>query len=493
MAKMRRPRITAVLAGLVGLAGAIALAGTAGTLPAAGAQAVLPVAGWNRATEVPGLAALNAGGRAEVLSVSCGPAGDCAAGGSYQDRRRHLRGFVVSEQNGTWGQAAQPPGLAALNAGGRAEVLSVSCGPAGGCAAGGYYYDRQDHQQGFVVSEQNGTWGRAIGVPGLAALSAGFAEVVSVSCAAAGDCAAGGYYYDRTGQQGFVVSEQDGSWSEAAEPPGLARLNAGGPRGLDPAAEVSSVSCDPAGDCSAGGYYQDRQDHQQGFVVSEQDGTWGQATALPGLATLNTGGLAGVTSLSCWAAGSCAAGGYYKNRRAQQQGFVATQVNGSWGSAIALPGLAALNAGGSARVAALSCDPAGSCAAGGSYLDGHHHGQGFVATGQDGTWNAVLKVPGLVALNAGGSARVAALSCDQAGDCAAGGSYLDHQDGQQAFLASEQNGTWGKAAEVPGLGALNAGVAQLESVSCGPAGGCSAGGFYQDRQKEVQGFVVSQR
>src|SRR6202050_72238 len=182
-------------------------------------------------------------------------------------------------------------------------------GPSGGCAAGGYYYDRHGQQQGFVVSEQNGTWGKAIEVPGLSALSAGFAEVLSVSCGPGGDGAAGGFYFDRRGQQGFVVSEQNGIWGKATDPPSLAGLNAGGPSRLVAAAEVSSVSCDPAGDCAAGGYLTDRRGSQQGFVISEQDGTWGKAIEVPGLAALNSDDLASITTVSCTSAGDCSAGG----------------------------------------------------------------------------------------------------------------------------------------------------------------------------------------
>ncbi len=58
------------------------------------------------------------------------------------------------------------PGLAALNTGGYADVNSVSCASAGNCAAGGYYADSSGHGQAFVVSETNGTWGTAIEVPG---------------------------------------------------------------------------------------------------------------------------------------------------------------------------------------------------------------------------------------------------------------------------------------------------------------------------------------
>ena len=62
----------------------------------------------------------------------------------------------------------------------------------------------------------------------------------------------------------------------------------------------------------------------QGFVVSEKNGIWSRAIKAPGLGTLNTGGLAGVLSVSCASAGSCAAGGYYSEsgRGLPSQGFI---------------------------------------------------------------------------------------------------------------------------------------------------------------------------
>ncbi|HET9896481.1 MAG TPA: hypothetical protein VFQ44_16260 [Streptosporangiaceae bacterium] len=474
-----------VLVSAVAVGGAV-LAGAPGAGAALIAPGAVPAAGtWGTAIEVPGLAALNANGRAEVLSVSCGLAGDCAAGGSYQDRNHRLQGFVASEQDGTWGGATGVPGLARLNAGGTAEVLSVSCGPAGNCAAGGYYYGRRS-QQAFVDSEQNGTWTKAIGVPKLAALNAGFAEVLSVSCGPAGGCAAGGYYYDRRGQQGFVVSEHNGTWGGVIRVPGLAALNADG------SAEVSSVSCyGPEGNCTAGGYYEDRHRHHQGFVASEHNGTWGKAIGIRGLGALNAGGQAAATTVSCASAGNCAAGGSYKDSHAHPQGFVVSQQHGVWGKAIEVPGLASLESGG-AMALSVSCSSAGNCVAAGSYKDHNGRGQGFVASEQDGTWSRATAVPGLAALNAGGSARVLSVSCGTAGNCAAGGSYLDSQQDQQGFVVSEQDGTWSRATVVPGLAALNAGAAQVLSVSCDPAGNCAAGGYYQDFQRKTQGLVVSQ-
>ncbi len=105
--------------------------------------------------------------------MSCASPGSCAAGGYYRDRRSQFQGFVVSQRRGRWGTAIEVPGLGNLNKAYFAEVLSVSCASAGNCAAGGYYQPRRTHDQGFVVSERRGRWGTAIEVPGLGALNTG--------------------------------------------------------------------------------------------------------------------------------------------------------------------------------------------------------------------------------------------------------------------------------------------------------------------------------
>ena len=82
---------------------------------------------WRTAQEVPGTAALNAGGDAEITSVSCASAGNCSAGGSYTDSSGHLQAFVVSEVNGTWRTAKEVPGTAALNRADCRDHLGVVC------------------------------------------------------------------------------------------------------------------------------------------------------------------------------------------------------------------------------------------------------------------------------------------------------------------------------------------------------------------------------
>src|SRR5215467_12364624 len=130
---MRRHRVVIVLAGAAAVWCAAPLAVSA----APAAWAVARAGTWRTAVEVPGLGALNKGGDAQVFSVSCASAGNCAAGGYYTDRSGHFQAFVASERNGTWRTAVEVPGTGALNKGGNASVFSVSCASAGNCAAGG--------------------------------------------------------------------------------------------------------------------------------------------------------------------------------------------------------------------------------------------------------------------------------------------------------------------------------------------------------------------
>src|SRR5262245_56682212 len=293
---------------------------------------------WGRAITVPGLGYLNKGRNANVWSVSCPAPDHCAAGGYYTDGSHHQQGFVAIETNGRWRQAVEASGLGALNKGGNAQVTSVSCASPGYCAAGGYYGNYSSNPygftsgQGFVVNERNGRWRRAVEVPGLGALNkGGKAEVTSVSCASRGSCAAVGFYKDGGGdQQGFVAVERYGVWGQAVEVPGLGALNAGGK------SWVSSVSCASPGYCAAGGNYAtDAAGHGQAFVVSETNGSWGTAQEVA--ANLNTGGGAGVDSVSCASAGNCSAGGGYSGHLGDHA-FVISEVNGTWATAQAIAG-----------------------------------------------------------------------------------------------------------------------------------------------------------
>ncbi len=460
----------------------VALVGSFGVAAALAASAAVS---WGNAIEVPGTAALNVGRAAAVSSISCSSSANCTAGGWYNDASAGIdngnlgsQAFVVDETSGVWGSAVEVPGTATLNVGKDASVGSVSCAGAGNCAAGGSYTDGDGSFHAFVVDEEAGVWGSALKVQG----AGGFSEVYSVSCASAGDCAAGGWFFGSSKQRAFAVSEKGGVWGKAVEVPGAAALNKGGN------AWVSSVSCYSAGNCVAGGTYGDSSHHQQAFLASEKNGVWGKAVEVPGTAALNTSGNAGVNSVSCASAGNCVAGGNYK-RSAHVQAFVASEKNGVWGKAIEVPHTATLNTGGNASVTSVSCRSTGNCSAGGSYRDGSKHQQAFVASEKNGVWGKAVELPGTAALNTGGNAGVNSVSCATAGNCVAGGYYKSSAH-FQALVASETNGVWGKAIEVPGTAALNTGsLASVYSVSCPATGQCGLGGLYSNSGQ--QAFVTS--
>jgi D-alanine-D-alanine ligase-like ATP-grasp enzyme len=469
----RVPRMLSVLSG--GAAVVLLLGAAASPSPGGAALARAPVVAgagaattsggaWGQAKEV--AAALNTGGGAEVNSVSCGSAGNCSAAGFYTESSSlHQQAFAVTETHGTWGKAKEV--AAALNTRGGAQIESVSCASAGNCSAGGYYTGSSG-VKAFVVNETNGTWGKAQEVA--AALSTGgAARVLSVSCASAGNCTAGGEYAPiGADNQAFVVTETHGTWGNAQEV--AAALAAGG-------AQIESVSCASAGNCSAAGQYVDSSSDAQAFVVTKAHGTWGNAQEVA--AALNTRGEATVYSVSCASAGNCSAGGFYTGSSGEKA-FVVNETNSTWGKA---QEIAALSPRGYDRLFSVSCASAGNCSAAGWSGDAH----AIVVTETNDTWG---KAQEIAALNTGGNARLYSVSCASAGNCSAGGESSG-ASGFQAFVVNKANGTWGQAKEV--AAALNTGVAaQVNSVSCTASGSCSAGGLYTESSpRNEQAFVVS--
>src|SRR4051794_32216045 len=90
--------------------------------------------------------------------------------------------FLLGLSAGSGG-AAQRSSSATRTSGGFGEVDSISCAATGECAAGGYYLDGRGHGRAFVVSQTNGSWGAAREVPGTAGFNSVFgADVDSISC-----------------------------------------------------------------------------------------------------------------------------------------------------------------------------------------------------------------------------------------------------------------------------------------------------------------------
>lgn len=274
--------------------------------------------------------------------VSCASPGNCSAGGYYDDGGAGQQSaFVVNQTDGTWGTADSVPGIATLKTGDQAQVSAISCISAGDCSAGGYYSTLQGgifSAEAFVVGETSGIWSTAEEVPGTAALNTfRHALTTSVSCWSAGNCAATGNVWGQSSgnliPEVFVANETNGSWGNAALVAGLTN-----PNGPESDADVTSVSCGAAGNCSAGGEYFDTSE-MVAYVVNEAGGTWGTAQPVPGMAALNSAA-SDVESVSCPAAGYCSAGGFSDLLGAGgQEAFVANEATAS-GTVLSLtPGM----------------------------------------------------------------------------------------------------------------------------------------------------------
>ena len=84
----------------------------------------------------------------------------------------------------------------------------------------------------FLVDETNGSWGKAIGVPGRPS-TGGDAEVDSVSCATAGTAPPAATTATAPATASLRGRRDERQWGTAIEVPGMARLNSGGtPCGL---------------------------------------------------------------------------------------------------------------------------------------------------------------------------------------------------------------------------------------------------------------------
>jgi hypothetical protein len=450
---------------------------------------------WGPAIEVPGMSTSSF---PWVTALSCASTGYCSVGGSSDSSATVA--WVAEEVNGTWQTAKPVPNVVTLNSGGgshgTAGLGAISCPSAGNCTAAGHYLDSTSGIQSWVADEVNGTWHNAKETPGTATLNAGGAADIggpsALSCASAGNCSAGGFYWDSQHvEHAFVVNEVRGTWQTAKQVPGMAALGTGG--------QVTSVSCATAGNCSAVGTYTDANNHGQTFAVNEGGGVWGIAHAIPNVRTLNKGGGASVEAVSCASAGNCAASGSYSDASHLSQPFVVNEVGGTWQSASQVPGMSTLNKGsGADYYSSISCRSAGNCSTGGSYHDAAGHSQAFVANEVSGTWSAAREVPGTATLNKG-NGFAATVSCSSAGNCSVGGSYTDLSGTSQVFVADETAGTWRTAKEIPGTAALNTGVpmptyyagANVSGLSCVATGACAAAGEYWDSSNNRHVFVVN--
>lgn len=146
---------------------------------------------------------------------------------------------------------------------------------------------------------------------------------------------------------------------------------------------------------------------------------------------------------------------------------------------------------------ALSCPSAGNCSAGGSYIDSAGHIQGLVLNEVRGVWRAPVKLLPPLSADKNPSLTINSVSCGSARNCSAVGSFADVHTNGQSFVANEVRGVWQRSHEVTLPSGAGTGIqnSQLHSVECWSSGNCSAIGSYFDSTQPVErleGFAVSE-
>jgi hypothetical protein len=260
--------------------------------------------------------------------ISCPTPGNCGVIGTYPIRLKfgNIGGFVINQVHGKWGHAIAIPGLPALNQGHDAGLDAISCPAPGNCGAVGTYAEADGTYEMFVVNEVHGAWTRAIEIPGTARFST--LTLATISCSSASSCEGAGNLEGGASDQdndnhAFVVSQVNGTWNKAIEVPGLAQLDK-----ADNSAVVS-LSCSSAGNCGAAGFYASAipvsYPLEQAFLVNQVNGVWEKPIEVPGTGPFNTGGNAAATAISCPATNRCSAGGFYKVKKSGLRTFVVSQ------------------------------------------------------------------------------------------------------------------------------------------------------------------------
>jgi hypothetical protein len=312
------------------------------------------------------------------------------------------------------------------------------------------------------------------------------AGLYGVTCTSAKDCVAGGAYEDSAGNGvPMVATESRGHWGRASE----IRLPANA--AADPHAEVNEVACWAARSCIAVGYYQDSlTSADQGFIATESNGSWRQAFAPALPANASATPAAWLYGAACWGRRSCVAVGSYLDSAGGDGLMAVSESGGKWRRAtqIALPSGAPAKYG--AEIASVACPAARSCVAVGFYYSSTETAEGLEVTEAKGKWHRAVEVKPPAGAQQSKGDYLVSVSCWST-SCLAIGAYP--ASGSKSMAASYVRGHWRRAVHVDvtprGAGA-NA-DAGLDAVAC-TARGCTAVGDYLTKADALVAITMSE-
>jgi hypothetical protein len=452
---------------------AAVLAAPAGAASGPGAAAALATA-----TEAPLPAGANADPGVRQVAVSCPASGHCVAVGEYDDTSFGLQGLAETLSGGSW-HAAELPLPANTVSPPVVQMAAVSCASASSCVATGTYATSTSHE-GLIETLSGGTWHAAE-----APLPAGMfyppdpAVVLDAVSCRSGTCAAVGsnLYLDTEGDtvsSALIETLANGTWTPSEAPaPGAGFTTV-----------LAAVSCASAKFCVAagtGGNSCGTCSATEPLLETWSAGAW--KPRVPPLPAGSTGKSGGLSAVSCWPPGACAAAGRYQTGKQGMQPLAVTLAGGTWTAASpGLPPGAMTGTGQSSGLQALACPAANACAATGTYATSSGN-QGLIETLSGSTWTPLAAPPpphttGTTLFGTGSAA------CPAAGACAAAG-----YNGLGGVLDMLASGHW-SASQAPVPGNAGSGTfVRLGPVACPATGTCAAAGTYQDISGNQQGLL----
>ena len=309
------------------------------------------------------------------------------------------------------------------------------------------------------------------------AASAPVTTLAGVACWSGSVCTSvGGYENTSSNGVPMAASGSSSGWARAV-PVSLPANHVAsfGSSGLD------AVACPGPTTCVAVGSYEDTTPEVLPIVATESSSKWATATTVKLPAAAGGNQLSQLTSIACSAVGSCVAVGSFSDKKSSPAIMVVIEVGDVWGAAtqLSLPPDAGTvqHALGNIELAGVSCENASNCVAVGSYLDRAGSIVPMHVTETAGTWGVAVRAKLPAHLPAVESAELDSVSCVSIGSCVAVGYFTNASSRIAPVIETESAGTWGPIVPV-GIPAMvpaaTGGV--LADVACAIGPDCTAVG-----------------
>lgn len=279
--------------------------------------------------------------RSSLTGSACLSAADCWAVGEQRSPDDYSSSLAEHWDGRSWTIATTPTPPATLNS----ALFNVSCPAASDCWAVGYYSLPGGHSAPLGEHWDGASWSiDDLPVPA----GTPYAGLQGVTCTSVSDCWSVGFYYDNGNFAALIDSWDGTTWSIIASP-----ASAGASQGLQSVDCVSPSDCWAVGNSSAG------PGAPQALIENWNGSTWtaSQPATLSGAQSAELAGVSCTSTALCWAVGD-----YELDYAGVAQALIEEWNGTSW-TAITPSKALPLSA---ASLAAVTCISSTDCLAAGS-------------------------------------------------------------------------------------------------------------------------------